>query len=155
MKASNLLPHRLKPIGWIILIPALILGVMVLYFDFEIPGFTVEIPFYKGFLSDKPYVTNLTDELVSIIVLLSLIMVAFSEEKEEDEWVSKVRLESLQWSVYANYMLLILCILLVYDVYFFQALVYNMYTILIFFILRFNYVLRVKFNPNNIQVHEK
>lgn len=154
MKATNLLPHKVKRIGWIILLPCVILGIMVIYFDFEIPGFEVIIP-YKGFLSDDFIDTNLTDELISILNIVALTMIAFSEEKIEDEWVSKIRLESLQWSVYANYILLVLAILLVYDVHFLQALIYNMYTILIFFILRFNYVLRVKFNPNRIEVHEK
>lgn len=155
MKATNLLPHRLKRIGWIIFLPALFLGIMVLYFDYQIPGFEIVIPYSKDFFSDKPVQNNLTDEFVSIIVMVALILIAFTEEKLEDEWVSKIRLESLQWSVYANYVLLILAIVLVYDMYFFQALIYNMYTILIFFILRFNYVLRVKFNPNHIEVHEK
>lgn len=155
MKATNLLPFRAKRVGWIIFFPALLLGIMVLYFDFEIPGLEVVIPYGDGILSGKPFPNNLTDEMVSIIVMVSLILIAFSEEKMEDEWVSKIRLESLQWSVYANYVLLILSIMLVYDMYFFQALIYNMYTILIFFILRFNYVLRVKFNPNRIEVHEK
>lgn len=155
MKATNLLPYRLKRLGWIILLPALLLGVMVLYFDFEIPGLEVVIPYSEAIFSGKPFPNNLTDEMVSIIVMISLILIAFSEERMEDEWVSKIRLESLQWSVYANYVLLILAIVLVYDMYFFQALIYNMYTILIFFILRFNYVLRVKFNPNRIEVHEK
>lgn len=155
MKATNLLPNRLKRLGWIILLPALLLGVMVMYFEFEIPGFEVVIPYSEAILSGKRLPNNLTDEMVSIIVMISLILIAFSEEKTEDEWVSKIRLESLQWSVYANYILLMLAIVLVYDMYFFQALIYNMYTILIFFILRFNYVLRVKFNPNRIEVHEK
>lgn len=155
MKASNLLPYRVKRLGWIILLPSIFLGVMVLYFEFVIPGFEIKIPYATTFMSGKPIMNNLTDELVSIIVIVSLALIAFSEEKEEDEWVSKVRLESLQWSVYANYILLILAILFVYDMHFFEALVYNMYTILILFILRFNYVLRVKFNPNRIQVHEK
>ena len=126
-----------------------------MYFEFEIPGFEVLIPYTDSFMSHKPMKNNLTDELVSIIFMVSLIMIAFSEEKLEDEWVSKVRLESLQWSIYANYILLIAAILFVYDMYFFQALIYNMYTILIFFILRFYYVLRVKFNPNRVEVHEK
>ena len=155
MKASNLLPHRVKRLGWILLPPALILGFMVLYYEFAIPGFEVEIPYATTLLSGKPLLNNLTDELVSIIAIVSLALIAFSEEKEEDEWVSKVRLESLQWSIYANYIFLILSIFFIYDMYFFQALIYNMYTILIFFILRFNYVLRVKFNPNRIEAHEK
>lgn len=155
MKASNLLPFNVKRLGWIILIPAVILGITVLYFEFAIPGFEVQIPYGSTILSNKPLNNNLTDELVAIIIIVALVLIAFSEEKEEDEWVSKIRLESLQWSVYANYVLLVLAILLVYDVHFFEALVYNMYTILILFILRFNYVLRVKFNPNRIDANEK
>jgi hypothetical protein len=154
MKASNLLPFHLKRLGWIILPPAVILGVMVMYFEFEIPGFSVSIP-YAGFFGNSDNQNNLTDELVSIIAIVSLGLIAFSEEKEEDEWVSKIRLESLQWSVYCNYILLILAILFVYDMHFFEALVYNMFTIPILFILRFTYILRVKFNPNRIESHEK
>lgn len=154
MKASNLLPFKVKRLGWIILLPSLILGIMVMYFEFEIPGFEVKVP-YQGIFSNGFSENNLTDELVSIIAIISLVLIAFSEEKEEDEWVSKIRLESLQWSVYANYILLILAIVFIYDMHFFEALVYNMYTILILFILRFNYVLRIKFNPNRIEVHEK
>ncbi len=156
MKASNLMPYRVKRLGWVILLPSLILGIMVMYFEFELPGFSVIIPYENlGPFSSGANKNNLTDELVSIIAIVSLALIAFSEEKEEDEWVSKIRLESLQWSVYANYILLILAILFVYDMHFFEALVYNMYTILILFILRFNYVLRVKFNPNRIEAHEK
>lgn len=155
MKASNLLPFNVKRLGWIILLPALFLGIMVLYWEFAIPGFEITVPYGTTLFAGKPLVNNLTDELVAIIIVVALVLIAFSEEKEEDEWVSKIRLESLQWSVYANYILLILAILFVYDIYFFQALVYNMYTILILFILRFNYVLRIKFNPNRIEAHEK
>lgn len=156
MKATNLLPNRLKRLGWLILLPSLLLGMMVLYFEFEIPGFEIVIPYSTTILSSGESLTNnLTDEIVAIVVMVALILIAFSEEKEEDEWVSKVRLESLQWSVYANYVLLMLAILFIYDIFFFQALIYNMYTILVFFILRFHYVLRVKFNPNQIEAHEK
>jgi len=155
MKAANLLPFNVKRLGWIILLPALFLGIMVLYFEFAIPGFEITIPYATTLIAGKPLVNNLTDEMVAIIVIVALGLIAFSEEKEEDEWVSKIRLESLQWSVYANYILLILAIVFVYDIHFFEALVYNMYTILILFILRFNYVLRVKFNPNRIEANEK
>lgn len=155
MKASNLLPHHLRKVGWLLLGPVLVLGIMVFHFEFEIPGFAITIPFYKGLGPDHQLINNLTDELVSIIVLVTLVLIAFTEEKNEDEWISNIRLESLQWSVYANCILLILCILMIYDVYFFQALVYNMYSVLLLFLFRFNYVLRIKFNPNRVEVHEK
>lgn len=155
MKASNLLPFKVKRLGWLILLPSLLLGVAVMYFEFEVPGFELVIPYSKSFLGGNPLSNNLTDELASVLFMVSLFLIAFSEEKEEDEFVSMVRLESLQWSVYFNYGLLIIAILFIYDMAFFQALIYNMYSILIFFILRFNYVLRVKFNPNKIESHEK
>lgn len=75
---------------------------------------------------------------------MSGFCVAFSREKLEDEWVNRVRLESLQWSVYLNYALLLIALLVVYDEGFFYVMVYNMFTILIFFIIRFNFVLYVK-----------
>lgn len=155
MKANNLLPFKVKRLGWIILLPSLLLGIMVMYFEFEIPGFSIVIPYEDGLVDRMPAPNNLTNEIVAIIVIVALGLIAFSEEKVEDEWVSKIRLESLQWSVYANYILLILMILFVYSLDFFQALIYNMYTIQIIFILRFYYVLKVKFNPNHIEAHEK
>ena len=155
MKASNLLPFKVKHLGWAVLLPTLLFGVFVMYFEFEIPGFEVVIPYSKSFLGGKPLPNNLTDELASVLVMISLVLIAFSEERQEDEFVSMLRLESLQWSVYFNYGLLIITILFIYDMAFFQVLIYNMYSILVFFILRFNYVLRVKFNPNKIEIHEK
>ncbi|MFZ2906769.1 MAG: hypothetical protein WAZ98_11245 [Cyclobacteriaceae bacterium] len=155
MKASNLLPNRAKKLGWLVLIPALLFGVAVMYFHFEIAGFEAIIPYAEGIFSSSPTPNNLTDELAAILFLIALVLIAFSEEKDEDEFVSKIRLESLQWSVYINYGLLAIAILFIYDDEFFQVLIYNMYTILIFFILRFYYVLRVKFNPNLVETHEK
>jgi hypothetical protein len=155
MKASNLLPYYVRRFGWIALFPSVLLGIMVMYFEFEIPGFEIMIPYNDGLFNEGPSNNNLTNELVSLLVLASLFLISFSEEKVEDEWVSKVRLESLQWAVYANYGLLIVAILFVYDVHFFEALVYNMYTIMVFFIVRFNYALHVKFNPGKIERHEK
>lgn len=155
MKASNLLPYRVKRLGWILLLPSFFLGVMVMFFEFEIPGFSITIPYEAEIFQSKSGPNNLTNEIVAIILIAALSLIAFSEEKDEDEWISKIRLESMQWSVYANYILLVLTILFVYGVEFFQVLVFNMYTIQIIFILRFNYVLRVKFNPNRIEAHEK
>jgi hypothetical protein len=155
MKASNLLPYRVKRLGWLLLLPSLFLGVMVMFFEFEIPDFSISIPYESGIFTGKAVPNNLTNELAAVIVMVVLSLIAFSEERDEDEWISKIRLESMQWSVYANYILLVLSILFLYGGGFFQALVFNMYTMQIIFILRFNYVLRVKFNPNRIEAHEK
>ncbi len=155
MKSRFLLPHAMKRLGLILFLPCLAIGTMAFYFDFQIDGFEVTIPYAKSYLGSGPLENNLTDELASTLMLMCLFMIAFSEEKIEDEWVASVRLESLQWAVYLNYGLLAFAILFLYTDHFLQALIYNMYTILGFFIIRFNYVIRFRFNPSRIEQHEK
>jgi hypothetical protein len=46
---------------------------------------------------------NILNEILGVVIILSLLVVAFSKEKSEDEYISKIRLESLVWSVYLNY----------------------------------------------------
>jgi len=52
-----------------------------------------------------------------------------------------IRLESLVWATYINYGVLILALIFVYDIPFFWVLVFNMFTTLIFFIIRYNWAL--------------
>ena len=63
------------------------------------------------------------------------------KEKTEDEFIAMIRLESLVWATYINYGVLILALIFVYDIPFFWVLVFNMFTTLIFFIIRYNWAL--------------
>lgn len=144
MKPRFLLPHPLKRVGWVLLIPSLIFGVFVQHYEFAIPGFDLLLNHDGVLVAGKPLANNLTNELAALLILVSGFFVAFSKEKIEDEWVSRVRLESLQWSVYLNYALLLLTFMFVYEEAFFLVMIYNMFTILIFFIMRFNYVLYIR-----------
>ena len=143
MEPRFLLPHSYKRVGWILFVPALFFGVVVQHYEYEIQGFALDIGNSGVIVSGKQLKNNLTNELAGLIILVTGFFVAFSKQKIEDEWVSKVRLESLQWSVYLNYALLAITLLVVYDEGFFLVMVYNMFTILIFFIIRFNYVLYI------------
>jgi len=61
--------------------------------------------------------------------------------------IAAIRIRSLVWATYINYGILLLAILFVYEFSFFNVLVFNMFTLLIFFILRFNWELfRLKGN---------
>ena len=84
---------------------------------------------------------NFSDEVACVGFIVSLILIGFSKEKIEDEAIQFFRLEALQWAVYANYLVLILSILLCYGSLFFNVMTYNMFTILILFIIRFRFVL--------------
>jgi hypothetical protein len=55
--------------------------------------------------------------------------------------IGQLRLEALQWSVYANYLVLAIAILTVYDMAFFTVLIYNMFTVLLVFIVRFRWLI--------------
>jgi hypothetical protein len=55
--------------------------------------------------------------------------------------IQKLRLQALQWSVYVNYLILILCSLLFYWLDFFNVLIFNMYTVLVVFIIMFRWTL--------------
>ncbi|OFX83321.1 MAG: hypothetical protein A2W99_12075 [Bacteroidetes bacterium GWF2_33_16] len=161
MKTKFLFPNRFKRIGWILLIPAAILGFFILFFDFEFMFLDSKVfaiyseMFALGGSNTKILsidVNNITDEIVSILFLIGAIFVAFSKEKQEDEFIAKVRLESLVWATYINYAILIFCIMFFFSTGFLTVMILNMFTILIFFIIRFYYIL---YSTNKSLDHEK
>ena len=152
MKTNYLLPNRFKLIGWIILIPSLVLCILFFIFEFE-PDF-LNIKLYAfakestNFLTGstiKEYFTfvktNALDEILALSLIISALFVAFSKEKDEDEFISKIRLESLVWATYVNYAILFFSIIFIFGISFLWVMVINMFTILLFFIIRFNWLI--------------
>nr|WP_299415854.1 hypothetical protein [uncultured Emticicia sp.] len=153
MEPRFLFPHRFKLIGWIIAIPSIILGLFILIDDLRFDFLTVKLPF-KYFFADEFLssdekgnefsIFNFTDEIATIGSIVGLLLIAFSKVKYEDEYVSKLRLESLQWAVYVNFFLLIMSTILIHGMSYYSVIVYNMFTPLIIFIIRFYYLLFLK-----------
>jgi len=149
MKTKLLFSNQFKRVGWILLVPSTILGILFIFFDFKLNFLDSKVfaiysesfvPWSSatifGFEKD-----NITDELVGILFLIGAIFVAFSRERYEDEFIAKTRLESLVWATYINYGILILCFLFFYGTSFLYVMIFNMFTILILFIIRFYYIL--------------
>ena len=158
MKTNYLLPNQFKKIGWILFIPGIILGSLFLISQSE-PKFlnvTVCSIAKKAIFGDTVFFSltknNISDEIIGLLLIVGSLFIAFSKEKSEDEFISKIRLESLVWATYINYAILILAIIFIYDMSFFWVLVFNMFTILFFFIIRFNWAL-IK-SKNQIQDEE-
>lgn len=84
---------------------------------------------------------NIIDEIVMLLFILSGLIFAFSKEKIEDEMVAKIRLESLVWATYLNYAVLAFCTIFIYGLPFLNVMMYNMFTLLVFFIIRFHWML--------------
>lgn len=148
MKTKWLFPYRFQLIGWVIFIPSAILGLAAMYADFSFSWLTIDALSGSMRISLGASTTNLTntqnltDELAGLGVIVGLLFIAFSREKVEDEMISQLWLEALQWSVYANYAILMIAILTVYDGAFFSVMVYNMFTVLLVFIVRFQWLIR-------------
>ncbi len=138
MKKLPLLPHYCQTMGFILFVPFLVLGVLYIGWDYQIPALNYH--FTNGNFFDFAF-NNLTDELASVGIIISLMLIAFSKEKTEDEAIQFFRLASLQWAVIVNYVILIAVILLVYGTDFLSVMIYNMFTILFIFNLRFRFVL--------------
>jgi hypothetical protein len=75
----------------------------------------------------------------TLLVLSGLILIAFSKEKVEDEQISKLRLDSLQWAIYLNYFLLIISLIFTNGINFIDILRLNIWLPLVFFIIRFRW----------------
>lgn len=151
MKPNYLLSNQFKRIGWILFIPSVILGLLFVIFQFEPKFLEIKVfallesslaPWDAGHGFCVITQTNAIDEIIGILLIVSSFFIAFSKEKTEDEFISKIRLESLLWATYVNYAILIITILFVYGGSFFWVLVFNIFTILLFFIIRFNLVIR-------------
>lgn len=153
MKTKFLLPNRFKRFGIILFLIALSL---LLYTQIigEI-SFLTNVPvmavIYGGSsLFDNqevhsPFFNMINDdiqfELIYVLFILAGLFIAFSRQKNEDEYISKIRLESLVWSTYVNYIILIILTLTVYGAIFLLIFWYTTFTTLILFIIRFNYLL--------------
>jgi hypothetical protein len=147
MSDKLLLPHKYKSIGWVILTLATIAGIVLLISDLEI--FPVKAHVFAFFNEEllnnsesfKVIYTNVTPTIVGILFLAGALLVGFSREEREDEFIAKLRQSSLLWAVLLNYVLLIVCFVFVYGFSFLNVMIYNMFTVLVLFIVRFNYIL--------------
>lgn len=157
MKTNFLFPNAFKKPSLILWLLSLVGLVFVLNFnDDEAVKFQARVfafmndegfkgPFYFSWATN-----NILDEIAMLLFIFSGLIFAFSKEKVEDEMVAKIRLESLVWATYLNYAILTFCILFIYGLPFLNVMMYNMFTLLVFFIIRFHWMLykSTKFETN-------
>jgi hypothetical protein len=145
MKTNFLLPHGFRKWGWSILGIAFILIFYSVYFESELSFFDWKVfaVYSNHLLSEVQYFTwisnNVQDEISALLVIIGGLFVAFSKQKIEDEMVAKIRTESLVWATYVNYIVLAFCLIFFYGMSFLTLLLCNMFTILGFFIFRFQW----------------
>lgn len=146
MNTNYLLPNKFKLLGWLLFSAGLLAGI-VLYaigYDGELMVTKVFSIYSDPFLGDAGFFkiveNGIADELVFICIIIGGLLVGFTKEKVEDEYIYKLRTESLVWAIIFNYVLLLLTIVFVYDMTFFNVLIFNVFTPLLFFVFRFNFI---------------
>ena len=147
MSPKLLLSNRYKKIGWFILIPATILGLILVYYEFGTDWLSARVfaIVADGTIGSYKYFSfinaNITNTVIGSLFIIGALLVSFSKEKNEDEFIAEIRLSSLLWAVCVSYILLLIAFVLVYGSPFLDVMVYNMFTVLIIFIVRFNYLM--------------
>ena len=145
MKNRLLLHPNAKWLGIILFLPAFVLGFAFVIFNYELPFLNVDLKNWVFIIKEEGMFqstnNNLTDEFALIFTVIGLLLITFSREKTEDEFIQKIRLESLQWAVLVSYLLLIVSTCFIYGSAFFIAMIANLLTVLIIFNLRFHWLL--------------
>jgi hypothetical protein len=77
----------------------------------------------------------------TLMVLIGLFLIAFSRERVEDEQIIQLRLDSLRWAIYLNYAILLFSLVFTHGSDSNHILLLNIWLPLLFFILRFQWVL--------------
>jgi hypothetical protein len=132
MKPHFLFPHWCRYLGW---------GLVIAHVPMSMIGRA------NGMinpLDNPPNQSLFTGEhlffiCTSLVMALGLCIVAFSREKIEDEQIWHLRLDSLRWAIYINYLVLIASLIFIYDTA--HILELNLWVPLIFFTIRFRWAI--------------
>ena len=148
MKTHFLFPNKFKNLGWLLFIPSVLATLLISVLNIStdeylnISVFSIyqesigEIPGFFKFMKN-----SIVDEILTVGIIVGGILVGFSKLKEEDEMISKIRYESLVWATYLNYAIILFFTLFIFGLPYLNVLFYNMFTLLIFFIIRFHYMI--------------
>ena len=147
MKNTYLFPHRYKKLGLLFFSVGFTLFIMAFLFNFEtgLSILEVKMPVImtNPIFGDREFFqiveTNITMHLIILSIIIGGLVFGFSKERVEDELIGDIRKSSLIWAVYFNYSLLILSLFLLADFDMIAMIVLNVFTLLLFFIIRFEW----------------
>lgn len=118
-----LFPHAFRLIGWIVLVPTFILGILLISGAVDVAGI-VEI---------------ILDDIAIIGIALGSIFITCSRERIEDEMTTAIRLKSLLTSLYAYVAFLVILTLAVNGLLFIYVMIAGLVMLPVMFVVRFNY----------------
>ena len=149
MKKNFLFPNQYKSLGWILFVPSFIFGIIYRFYPLDIDDlftFHVFSVVNDGMFSTNKYfgfVNNcVIDEILLTLIIVGGVLVAFSKTKIEDEFIAKIRYESLVWATYFNLAVILFATIFIYDQAYLDVMTANIFSMLLFFIIRFHFKLQ-------------
>lgn len=116
-----LLPHSMRVIGWILFIPCLVLGILLLLEVLALDGVAGVV----------------VNDIAIIGIAIGALFVCCSRERQEDEMTQAVRLQALMMSLYIYVGLLIVCTLVFNDLNYLYFMIANLCLFPLVFLLVF------------------
>lgn len=105
-----LFPRQFQVVGWLLFVPAVILGILIYYSVISCAG-TIE---------------TILNDAVIIGITIGSIFIVCSEEKHEDEMIRSIRLASLLNALYIYAIILIAAVLLINGLAFVEFMTLNL-----------------------------
>ena len=139
MKKSFLLPVGFKKVGLWMVAPFLVLCVLCLCGTMDNVVISATMPAladYSGWFTMNE--TDLIDEIAMFGLLVSLVFIGLSRERDEDEMTAHIRMQSFVWSAWATSAVVAFGIFFVYDLEFVTFMFVAMYLYLALYAIKFN-----------------
>ena len=150
MKTRFLFPRQFRTIGWILFVPSFIVGIFTLsglnfFIDEQTLNAKVFALFNQDFLGDPQVLViienSIADEILVAMIIIGGLLTVFSKVRQEDEMIAKIRYESLVWAAYLHFAVMLLATFFIYGLFYVPVMIANMFTLLLFFIIRFHIML--------------
>lgn len=148
MRDNLLLPNQFKVYGWLLLLISIFGWLYVtITGNSEIEMFNTNVfafvgsNFFEETVFFKVIKTNITFTLIGLIFIIGGLIIIFSKERIEDEFIEMLRLKSFKIAFLINYLILLLLFIFIYGVEFINILIYNQFTMIIIFIIVFEVLL--------------
>ena len=139
MKKSYLLPVGFKKVGLWMVAPFLVLCVLCLCGTMDNVVISATMPAladYSGWFTMNE--TDLIDEIAMLGLLVSLVFIGLSRERDEDEMTAHIRMQSFVWSAWATSAVIAFGIFFVYGLEFVTFMLVAMYLYLALYAIKFN-----------------
>jgi len=131
MKTRFLFPYWCRYLGWGLVIAHVPLTIIARHHGMDIEDGPGTQALFTG--------NHLFFMCTALLMTTGLFLVAFAKEKIEDEQIWQIRLDSLRWAIYLNYLILIIGLVFINDTG--HILELNLWVPLLFFIVRFRWII--------------